>query len=526
MDQSLLFLALGDPARLHPFPAGGAWTARSLRRDHDRLLDLGRRQRHALPAGAVEGKEGLASPPEFSMRRFLSLALLLLLLGAQTRTRNSTAARVEVGKNILVSADEPYFPHVEPHLAANPKDARQLVAATMVFSHLQLGSTIEALATFDGGQSWTRSPLAGLENLKVSDPWVAFGPDGAAYLACLPFGLPRQEPQSKEKALLFVFRSSDGGRSWSRPVQVPFGKGGSYDRPTLVTDMSHGKYQGRVYVNASQASRSKGGRRVFAVSVSRSTDAGRSFSDPAQLLPNNFNNQNGNLVVLSDGTLVVPILELGIMDADGTQRQLAAPRFWTATSNDGGESFSNPCLVTEFYPGTSPHLAADLSGGAFRDRLYAVWAGRTGHIVFSLSMDAGETWSDPTPIDQSPDQQGDKTPTVAVNKEGVIGVAWHDRTSDAERKCSDVFFRASLDGGKTFQPRVRVSTTSSCPDSPGNQFPTGSNSTVGQRWPTGGDYMGFTADANGLFHLLWSDSRTGVYQSWTTTVRVHSASTR
>ena len=36
----------------------------------------------------------------------------------------------------------------------------------------------------------------------------------------------------------------------------------------------------------------------------------------------------------------------------------------------------------------------------------------------------------------------------------------------------------------------------------------------------GGDTAGLAADANGVFHLLWIDNRTGVHQVWTTTVKV------
>lgn len=132
------------------------------------------------------------------------------------------------------------------------------------------------------------------------------------------------------------------------------------------------------------------------------------------------------------------------------------------------------------------------------------------------------------------DNQGNKAaqrqPAVAVNKDGVVGVIWHDRrngTADEHRKdlsneCSEVFFSASLDGGRTFLPNVRVSSTQSCPDVAGNRIPAfgaGSQS-VFERFTTGGDYKGLATAHDGRFHALWADSRTGVFQLWTSIITV------
>jgi len=58
-----------------------------------------------------------------------------------------------------------------------------------------------------------------------------------------------------------------------------------------------------------------------------------------------------------------------------------------------------------------------------------------------------------------------------------------------------------------------MSTGENCPDSP-------ANGEAGRRWPEGGEYHGLTATADGRFQVLWSDSREGIYQLRTTTIRV------
>src|SRR5207302_5716891 len=66
----------------------------------------------------------------------------------------------------------------------------------------------------------------------------------------------------------------------------------------------------------------------------------------------------------------------------------------------------------------------------------------------------------------------------------------------------DVFFAASPDGGATWSTPSKLNSTPSIPDcitfEGGRQV----------RW-TGGDYTIGAADANGAFHPIWPDWRTG-----------------
>src|SRR3712207_588288 len=109
-----------------------------------------------------------------------------------------------------------------------------------------------------------------------------------------------------------------------------------------------------------------------------------------------------------------------------------------------------------------------------------------------------------------------RTPSVAVNKDGVVGLTWYERRKEAGGECQHLYFTASLDGGKSFLPQVRVSAAPSCPDTP-------RNGQSAKRWPGGGDYSGLAASADGAFHALWSDSRDGIYQLRTARVQVDPA---
>jgi len=133
-------------------------------------------------------------------------------------------------------------------------------------------------------------------------------------------------------------------------------------------------------------------------------------------------------------------------------------------------------------------------------------------VLVQRSDDRGESWSEPLRLNHS-ETADSFTPSIAVNKDSVIGVSWYEIH---HKSCFDVHFTASLDHGKTFLPEVRVSSATSCPDTPQDKGAFDAGTTFG----AGGDYSGLAATADGLFHVVWSDARSGIYQLRTATVSV------
>ena len=131
---------------------------------------------------------------------------------------------------------------------------------------------------------------------------------------------------------------------------------------------------------------------------------------------------------------------------------------------------------------------------------------------------SSETWSDPVVVNRSSYFRPVQTAAIAVNRDGIVGISWYDARNDPREyrgtfRCQEVFFAASLDGGRTFLPEVKVSTAENCPDTP-------ANGEAGRLFVAGGDYHGLAAAADGRFHLVWADSREGIYQLRTAVVRV------
>jgi hypothetical protein len=327
-----------------------------------------------------------------------------------------------------------------------------------------------------------------------------------------------------------------------QPVEVPIG----YDHPQITVGHTSGPSRGTVYVTALDLSPKPYDRfgKWQGVGVAASHDGGWHFRQRKGVFPNDLGHNTLGAVTLSDGTLIVFFMDYLISRSDGAtigSQTMQVGRIWVIASAHGGKSFSAPHYVAEAFISQDPAQRQRLAGfpmvavassprSPFRDRLYVVWPDvRHGaaDVWLSSSTDRGDSWSAPVRVNDNLVRKGERGPdqanaAVAVNADGVVGISWYDRRNDPEGNGWQLFFTASLDGGKTFLPNKQVSTVLSHPDVPGNRIRRRQNypETIAQAWPVGGDYSGLTASTDGCFHAIWTDTRTGVYQLWTAAIQV------
>jgi hypothetical protein len=430
---------------------------------------------------------------------------------ATTRAPALHAQEVTVGSNVRVTTGLEARPLVEPHLAIHPRDPRHLLGATIVGDARGAFEQAQYCAAFlstDGGATWKRHdfPITG-----CGDPWVAIAPDGGAVFTALGnhAGLTQQGT-----AGIVVFHSTDGGRTWE---EKPVGLGRGHDHQTVAVDQSS-RRKGWMYLVSGQGIRGDEGKLRWSVYVARSIDGGATFNEPVKVVPSNLNINAEVPVVLSDGTLVVSFIDFQ-RNVDGFTKdgRLDRSREWVLRSVDGGQTFSTPLFVTEKCAAGWTWLAADTSASPFRDRVYHVCRRREGDaIVLTYSADGGEQWSESSSIHAvaRDSSVAPRQPQVAVNRNGVVGVTGLESRDRARPRCLELFFSASLDGGRTFLPERKVSTAPSCPDS-------ALNGMAYARWPSGGDYYGLVAAPDGRFHAFWPDARErGVFQLWAAPIEV------
>lgn len=441
------------------------------------------------------------------------------------------AAQTRIGPNIRVSRNS-NDPRVESKIAANPQNPKNLIATSIVSGALL--DTCVVYTSLDGGNTWREIAINDLPENGSGDPQVAFGEDGTAYFSTL--GRIRSANGTTPSAIV-MYRSGDGGINWRKVAEV--GAGHTPDHDELVTDSRRDHAQ-RIFVAALLND--------WKLGLFQSMDGGVNFAGPAIAATGNGSGLLSlSPIVFSDGSLFLPFLRFELKELE--KRNPPGEDVMFVSSTDG-MSFSAAHKIVSIpmnpsYRFASPYpsveFAADTRSLLFRGRVYVVWGESVGdHYVvrFVHSKDRGGSWSTPRTVSEVRGAEQFR-PAIAVNAAGVVGVSWFDSRLADGKEAYDEFFASSADGGESFQPAVRVSRESSVLRPVGNlvlkptidsrrtagsdgQFTLAFNET-NDRFPDEGDYMGLAADAGGIFHPFWSDTRTGSSQAWTASVVVPGA---
>lgn len=477
------------------------------------------------------------------------------------RVTERSAAQLEdpeivVGPNVRVSVPYSAINHHEVAIAAHPRRPT-LIACSMFGDREDRAVNSVAYRSFDGGAHWETAAVA--DEHFSDDPSCAFGPDGTAYFVTKTnTGVGMIPGASSDTDSLHIRRSRDGARTWQPVIHGPHAN----DRPFIAVDTTSSRRRGTLYVAYDDHLHGEdGGHRNadfrHALVLAASTDRGTTFpvSSARGLLDQSPDTQSASLaagvVVLSDGTVVTLQHHMRLGPNNTGTGKLREVGGWLQVfrSRDGGHTLgtaSRIATVTTGYNspwsrGVSGSIAMDPGSPRFRDAVYVVWTDfSSGHgvIRFTRSADGGDTWSAPVvigndePIASGGPVSDNFMPTVAVNRDGTVGILWYDRRRHAGTSAYDVQFAASVDGGATWGKSRRIS---EAPNDERQQRAVASGeaaasreSRAGARWqpargtfsPTGGDTAGLVADATGRFHSLWIDNRTGVQQVWTSTIDV------
>jgi hypothetical protein len=207
------------------------------------------------------------------------------------------------------------------------------------------------------------------------DPVVAFDSEGYAYFACLQFNRGSTSDTPSNASGIFVYRSADGGASWSfdgDPVTVVQGTEaediGLEDKEWMTVDANpDSPFRDRVYVTWS---RFNFGFSSSTIMESHSSDHGVTWSTPQAisgfdpvLCPINFSgapagtcdaNQFSNVFTAPNGTVYVAFQNFNNCagafgdpcegDEGDNHNQILI-----VSSTDGGETWSDPVKVADFY---------------------------------------------------------------------------------------------------------------------------------------------------------------------------------
>jgi hypothetical protein len=334
---------------------------------------------------------------------------------------------------------------VEPVVVANPTDRANVVAAWTQDRF----RGIVAGVSFDRGRTWRRVVVPGLTRCTggvfdyADDVAMSAGADGVVHLSAHVFDADRQ------RSGLLATRSSDGGRTWSRPAALAVQTGsrdGEYAGGAIAADPAppHAVYA--VVPTFSYPSGPDGSFRGTVV-FTRSRDGGRSWQPPQIILDTGADrlSTGHQLAVLPGGTLldVFTLIDLR-QDPQRPTLQVAVMR-----STNRGASWSPPTVIADLQsvgitdPQTGdpvasgtrlqPAVAVDRASG----RVLVAWQdarfshGQADAIALAWSADDGTTWSTPEKVNATPTNiaapnQQAFAPNLAVAADGTLGVSYFD----------------------------------------------------------------------------------------------------
>lgn len=443
------------------------------------------------------------------MKTWALLSLAPCLLGTATVPEPGFLATPAAPPEVTISGLRPLvdrpppFPVVESFLAVNPTDPDNLLASAMSVST----EASVVYGSWDGGRSWERVNSPEGAFFPGGDPMLTFGGNGRAYVSTIT-------PDFN------VWRSDDGGRTWAGPARV--GGEGPKDRQWITASPASGQGLLPLYATAKTVLARTSGPEEHVLITSVSRDGGKTFAEPTVLrTDSDFLHTPTDLAVRSDGTVLLLYL-VHYERIPGGEGRLRG-RYLLRLSADGGRSWSGSHPVAETIDAgnagdwtmmlkglSAAGLAFDESGGPFDGSAYVAWpkvlAGRH-QIVAARSRDGGLTWSDPVRVNRGGAASNHSTPTVAVNRDGVVAVTWNDRRHDPDDECFRHYLAVSTDGGETFGAGTPVSEHETCP---------GARS----RWLNSGETQGLAALPDGSLRMIWSVGDADDLRLWTAVARV------
>ncbi len=293
-----------------------------------------------------------------------------------------------------------------------------------------------------------------------------------------------------DKRDVVVARSLDFGRTWS--YALAYRGQEDADKPVLAVRGAE-VYVGFNHEEHFLVAASHDAGQTFAVSnVNPHAAPGWSLAGGATIDP------SGN--VYFGWTAYSP-------DEEGTRpvdifvsRSVDAGRTWSTVLLD--ISSAAPGCVEEHcqtgYLGPQISLTSDAPG-----ELYALWnAGGSNEgperIYFASSTSAAQTWSARVNVSTAPAGVEQCFPSIIAGQAGDVRIAWMDtRRSDSAHRLWNTFYRSSTNGGATWSRESQLSSAA-----PGYDYIL----PQGFRFPFG-DYFSLAIDNEGSTHAVWGEGR-------------------
>jgi hypothetical protein len=208
-----------------------------------------------------------------------------------------------------------------------------------------------------------------------------------------------------------------------------------------------------------------GGTHGGEIFFARTTDGGRTFSDPANLSASKAGDGKGRLdeKTWDNGSLALASAPDGALHAAWTEYEGA---LWLRRSTDGGATWTDPTRVagTPSLPARAPSIAA--STGSVVWAAWAVGEDPRSDVHVTRSIDGGRSFGPPATVGDAGGHSD--APHIAIDRDGTVHLVWIERPGGRGSPASELRHarapRAAADAPVTFE---RPSTLASSASSPG-----------------------------------------------------------
>jgi hypothetical protein len=374
---------------------------------------------------------------------------------------------------------------VEPYVDVNPTDTDNIVGGYQQDRYSNGGAKGNvASVSRDGGASWTQvaipahnrctGPTARFE--RATDPWVSFGPDGAAHFMTLSLDPDPPTGGFGDNAMVYN-RSTDGGATWEAPIILKEDTDPRFlnDKNAITADPNDANFVYAVWdrleiARGETVAAPQGRENILGLGFkgpawfARTTNGGDSWEPARIIYATGANNQTiGNQIVVLPAavggdvlnffneTLTRPGFRIFLSLVRSTDKGATWDRMATRVSQvvpmdrvrEDGVIDSEPVTCPDpgdqgACPVRTGDILFDVAVNRSNGNLYAVWqdarfsAFRYDTIAFSQSTNGGESWSAPVRINPGSDagaRVDDRqafTPAVHVADDGTVGVTFYD----------------------------------------------------------------------------------------------------
>ena len=445
----------------------------------------------------------------------------------ETASANATSQDPRVGANIRLGNDPSALPpnqraQAEPHIARSPVNVDYLIATFQEGRFADAnGQAVNCgySVSRDGGFTWTRALIPNLTPSsagsypRATDPVAGVGLNGNAFLNTLSAG------NATQGGSVLVSRSVNGS-NFNAP-RVAYHANNPNDFPDknwmAVNTFANTPTAGRIVVTFTLFQ--NGGNDPAAphpIMRVYSDNNGDTWSSAAFVHAGTKQVQGSQPVFLPDGKLAIVYWNFN------NTTSMADDFLELVVSPDGGVTFGAPKQITAvpFYDtpsirdgGFLPSATVDRTTGALLVTYQALFNG-SPKIMFTKSTNAGTTWTTPVPVSDNPGTAGVFNPAISASADGKrLAISFYDkRDNPGSQTMVDLYVAYSLNAGMSWQPNLRVSSTST-------------NATLSPLTAGGymlGDYLGIAEPTNTSVPAVpvWIDSRTGNPDPFTARVSI------